>query len=221
MTLDYPGATDTILEDVNNFGDAVGFCKGCGGKNGFLYGGGTFSKIAFPGAVATEAVGINDEGDIVGLYQDSVGNLHGFLATPATTTIRVAIDIRPTSCPNPINVGAPGDLPLAILGTASFDVTKVDPSSVKLQGVPALRSALEDVATPYAGPLMNATSCTTAGPDGFTDLVLHFDNKAVSAALGTPAEGQVLILTLTGNLLPQFGGTAIKGQDVVIIVDNE
>jgi len=112
-----------------------------------------------------------------------------------------------------------GVLPVAILGTASFDVTTVDPSSVKLQGVPALRSVLEDVATPFIGTAKNATDCTTAGPDGFVDLVLFFDDQAVSAALGAATDGQVLILTLTGNLLPQFGGTAIKGQDVVFVIN--
>lgn len=86
----------------------------------------------------------------------------------------VFVDIKPRSCPNPINIGANGTLPVAILGTSDFDVTTVDPSSVKLQGVSPLRSALEDVATLFSGALVSANSCTTAGPDGFTDLVLFF-----------------------------------------------
>jgi sugar lactone lactonase YvrE len=129
----------------------------------------------------------------------------------------VFVDIKPESCPNPINVGANGTLPVAILGTSSFDVTMVDPSSVRLQGVSPLRFAFEDVATPFTGALVSATSCTTAGTDGFTDLVLFFDKSAVSAALGPVTNGQVLVLTLTGNLLPSFGGMAISGQDVVVI----
>jgi sugar lactone lactonase YvrE len=129
----------------------------------------------------------------------------------------VFVDIKPQSCPNPINVGANGTLPVAILGTSDFDVTTVDPSSMKLQGVSPLRYAVEDVATPFTGELLSATSCTTDGGDGFTDLVLFFDKQAVSAALGTVTNGQVLVLTLTGNLLPGFGGTAISGQDVVVI----
>ena len=129
----------------------------------------------------------------------------------------VFVDIKPQSCPNPINIGANGTLPVAILGTSDFDVTTVDPSSMKLQGVSPLRYAVEDVATPFTGTLVSATSCTTAGADGFPDLVLFFDKQAVSAALGPVATGQVLVLTLTGNLLPSFGGTAISGQDVVVI----
>ena len=134
-----------------------------------------------------------------------------------TSAVVTSVDIRPQSCPNPLNVGAPGVLPVAILATATFDVTTIDLSSVKLQGVSPLRSALEDVSTPFTGTLVSATSCTTTGPDGFTDLILHFSNPAVSAALGTVTRGQVLVLTLTGNLLPQFGGTSITGQDIVVI----
>jgi len=216
-TLNVPGASDTIAEDINNSRDIVGFYRSSGGDFGFLYSGGTFSAITFPSAFRTEAVGINDQGDIVGVYQDSNRVLHGFLAAP--TAVHVAVDIKPQGCPSPFNVGAKGVLPVAILGTASFDVTTVDPTSVELQGVRALRSALEDVATPFLGTVKNATDCTTEGPDGFLDLVLHFDDQAVSAALGAATDGQVLILTLTGNLLPQFGGTVIKGQDVVIVIN--
>lgn len=215
-TLDVPGTFETVAEDINNSREIVGSYKSLIGEAGFLYSGGTFSTIAFPGARRTQAVGINDRGDIVGLYQDQNRMLHGFLAA-APEAIQVAIDIKPQGCPNPFNVGAQGVLPVAILGTANFDVSTVDPSSIKLQGVPPLRSALADVATPFDGALESATSCTTAGPDGFLDLVMHFDDQAVSTALGAIADGQVLTFTLTGNLLPQFGGTAIKGQDIVII----
>jgi hypothetical protein len=136
---------------------------------------------------------------------------------PANALV-VSMDIKPQGCPNPLNVGAEGVLPVAILGTATFDVTTINLSSVKLQGVSPLRSALQDVATPFTGALVSATSCTTAGADGFTDLVLFFNNEAVSAALGTVTNGQVLVLTVAGNLLPQFGGTPITGQDVVVVI---
>ncbi|HEY6945583.1 MAG TPA: hypothetical protein VI431_10630 [Candidatus Acidoferrum sp.] len=215
-TLDVPGASDTVAEDINNSRDIVGSYKSLIGNAGFLFSGGAFSNIAFPGARRTEAVGINDHGDIVGLYQDQNRVMHGFLAA-APAAIQVAIDIKPQSCPNPFNVGAQGVLPVAILGTANFDVTTIDPSSITLQGVPPLRSALADVATAFNGQLVSATSCTTAGPDGFLDLVMQFDDEAMSNALGAIADGQVLTFTLTGNLLPQFGGTAIRGQDIVII----
>ena len=215
-TIDFPGATQTVASDINNFGEIVGFYQTDNGTFGFLDHGGSFSTVACLGATSTEAFGMNDEGNIVGTYADQNGALHGFeTSLPAAT--KLFVDVRPQSCPNPINFGAQGSLPVAILGTNSFNVATVDPSSVRLQGVPALRSALEDLATPFTGSFVNAKSCTTAGRDGFTDLVLIFSNQAVSAALGSVTNGQVLVLTLTGNLLPQFGSTPITGQDVVVV----
>src|SRR4029077_14114102 len=134
------------------------------------------------------------------------------------TGVHVSVDIKPTSVPIPINIGAVGTLPVAILGTATFNVSTVDPSSVKLNGVSPLRSGLEDTTTPFTGALVNSTSCTTAGRDGYTDLVLSFSNPAVSASLGNVTNGQVLVLTLTGNLKAQYGGTPITGQDIVVIL---
>lgn len=133
--------------------------------------------------------------------------------------VEVAVDIRPTSCPNPLNVRQRGVLPVAILGTADFDVTEIDASTVQLEGVSALRSSLEDVATPFDGPFSDppdALDCTTEGADGFTDLVLHFDAQSVSGTLGNPADGEVLLLTLTGQL---NDGTPIVGADVVRIIN--
>ena len=216
-TVDFPGASQTVASDIDSFGDIAGFYKSTLGTFGFLDRGGNFSTIKFPNSVGTEAFQINDRDNIVGAYQDQAGVIHGFEATfPAAA--QVFVDIRPQSCPNPINIGAQGVLPVAILGTATFDVTTVDPSSVKLHGVSPLRSSVQDTTAPFTGGLTSATSCTTAGPDGFKDLVLQFSNPAVSTALGGVSNGQVLVLTLTGNLLPQFGGAPIMGQDIVVVV---
>jgi probable HAF family extracellular repeat protein len=216
-TLDVPGATETIAQDINNTREIVGAYKSPLGAFGFLYSGGSFTTITVPGAVTTQIIGINDEGDIVGVFSDSAKVMHGFLGVPPGA-LSVLVDVKPQSCPNPLNVDSGGVLPVAIVGTAGFDVTSVDPSSVRLQGVPALRWTLEDVTTPFTGTLINAYSCTTAGPDGFMDLVFQFDKGHVEAALGPVANGQVLLLTLTGNLSAQSGGTAIKGQDIVVVV---
>jgi len=135
---------------------------------------------------------------------------------PTTTEIGIEIDIHPTSCPNPLNVGSGGVLPVAILGTADFDVTQVDPDTVKLEGVDPLRWALEDVATPYIGdPCTSAYACTTDGPDGYLDMTFKFKQKEVAEALGGVSDGDVLCLTLTGNL---WDGTPIEASDVVIIL---
>lgn len=140
-------------------------------------------------------------------------------------SVEVPFDIHPTSCRNPLNAKEPGGggeksvIPAAILGTATLDVTLVNLTTVRLEGVPAVRSSFKDVATPFV-PFTGkqaATDCTTSGPDGFMDLTLKFNKQAVINALGGAlSNGQVLVLHLTGNLLD---GTPIIGEDVVVILN--
>jgi hypothetical protein len=132
--------------------------------------------------------------------------------------IEVPVDVLPTSCPNPFNMGARGVLPVAILGTADFDVTDVDPDTVTLEGVPPLRSSLEDTATPYepfVDKPLDQYACNADGFDGYMDLVLHFDRQAIAAAIGSVANGDIVVLNLEGEL---FDGTPIIGEDVVRII---
>ena len=137
--------------------------------------------------------------------------------TIGTATIQVAVDIKPGSCPNPLNVKDKGVLPVAILGTADFDVTTVDIASIRLSGVAPVRSALEDVATPV-GDGADECACTSDGPDGYLDLKLKFDVQAIVAALGPVHDGDVAPLMLTGTLLEESGGLPIEGKDCVIIL---
>src|SRR5271157_4672682 len=46
----------------------------------------TFTTIDVPGAVTTDAFGINDAGQVVGTYQDASLIIHGFLLAGGTIT---------------------------------------------------------------------------------------------------------------------------------------
>jgi hypothetical protein len=105
-----------------------------------------------------------------------------------------------------------GVLPVAILGTAGLDVTDIDVSSLLLAGVAPIRHDLEDVTTPVNG---DECDCTTDGPDGFTDLTLKFKKSEIAAAIGPVADGDVVVLNLTGILLD---GTPLVGSDCVRIL---
>jgi len=133
---------------------------------------------------------------------------------PPPPFIPVFVDIKPQSCPNPLNTKGKGVLPVAILGTEEFDVSTIDPSTINLEGVFPLRWALEDVATPFDG---EECECTTEGSDGFMDLTIKFDTQEIIGALGDVVDGEVRPLYLTGNLIEEFGGTGIEGSDCVII----
>lgn len=130
---------------------------------------------------------------------------------------RVEIDIKPTSCPNPLNVDSGGVLPVAVLGSDEFDVTTVDIASVRLAGVAPMRSSYEDVSSPVADA--NDCTCTTAGGDGYDDLTLKFKTRQIVEALVAAevdlSSGEELTLTFTGAL---SDGTPIEGADCMVVV---
>lgn len=150
----------------------------------------------------------------------------------------VALDIKPQSCPNPLNVkrtdldevtdgrvakigidptDGPLDraavFPVAILGTADFDVRGIDPSTVTLEGVPALRWSYEDVSTPMPADA-GECECHTLGADGFEDLTLKFDKASIIAALGAVEDGDLIPLVIAGGLVE---GALFMGSDCVLI----
>jgi probable HAF family extracellular repeat protein len=50
-----------------------------------------FTPIAFPLATSTTAFGINDDGEIAGVYADAAGNSHGFIFSSGSfSTVDVA-----------------------------------------------------------------------------------------------------------------------------------
>jgi hypothetical protein len=66
---------------VNSAGAAAGWCTSTktGVNQAFVYSAGKFSAVSFPKASSTQAIGINDKGDVVGLYVDSSGVQHGYV----------------------------------------------------------------------------------------------------------------------------------------------
>jgi hypothetical protein len=136
---------------------------------------------------------------------------------PKRATV-VAVDIKPGSCPNPVNVKSKGVLPIAILGTSDYDVTTIDPTSIRLIGVEPIRSGYEDV----AGPVSDGNDCEcitdTDGPDGFLDLTLKFMTQRIVEAVGDVNDSDLRVLTLTGVLFaPMLFETPIEGADCILI----
>jgi probable HAF family extracellular repeat protein len=65
--IQFPGATATVVQEAG------------GRTHGFLLADGMFTVIDVPGAANTEASGINDRGQIVGVFFDASGAAHGFV----------------------------------------------------------------------------------------------------------------------------------------------
>jgi len=129
----------------------------------------------------------------------------------------VAVDIKPGSCPNPLNLASRGVLPVAILGSDDLDVNTIDVASIRLAGVAPVRSSYEDVAAPVSDG--NECDCTVAGPDGHTDLTLKFKTQQIVEQivnlLGELVDGELLVLNLAGAL---SDGTPIEGTDCIVLV---
>lgn len=76
---------------------------------------------------------------------------------PVVTTVSVQIDIKPGGQPNSINLASQGVIPIALFGSATFDVSMVDIGSVLFAGASVAHYGWEDV-----------------NGDGLMDLMLHF-----------------------------------------------
>ena len=149
----------------------------------------TFITIDVPGAFNIQAFGINATGQIVGFFGDATG-VHGFVTEPAVLT--TAIDIKPGSFPNNINLKSTGSVPVAVLGSADFTMHDMDLTTIVFAGASPARCSFEDV-----------------NLDGHVDLVCHFRTQNLNL---TTSSTQA---TLTGETL---GGTPIEGTDSVRIV---
>ena len=119
------------------------------------------------------------------------------------TVIEVTIDIKPGSNPNCFNNDGHGVIPLAILGSADFDCTQIDPSTCTLSGLTLKIAGKSNKLMAHIEDVNN---------DGFDDLVLQIEDQDGAFQVG---ESEA---TLTGNLYKAYGGTPIQGTDSICIV---
>ncbi|MHC4697141.1 MAG: FG-GAP repeat domain-containing protein, partial [Planctomycetota bacterium] len=168
---------------------------------------------------------IPDECDIAdGTSADDNGN-----GIPDECELAAHLDIKPGSCPNPVNPRSRGVVPMAIIGSESFDVTQIDVGTLTLRraddvggtvaplsGPPGPGITTDDVATPFTGDLCD---CHDLGGDGIDDLLLKFSTLELAGAfqLSELPSGASMMLTLSGSLLD---GTAFEGSDCVVIPGN-
>ena len=117
---------------------------------------------------------------------------------PATFGLPIDIDIKPNSAPSCFNSDGNGVIPVAILGSATFDVSDIDIGTLVLDG--------QEVSVRGKDKIM--CHLEDSNGDGFTDLVCQIEDED-----GTYAQGDGTG-TITGNL---NDGTPIQGSDSICI----
>ena len=104
----------------------------------------------------------------------------------------VSVDIKPGSYPNSINLGSKGVVPVAVLGSDTFDASTVDPTTVLFATASPVRWTMEDV-----------------NNDGYMDMLFFFKTQDLDLVAGNTEA------TLSGATLI---GWPIQGTDTVNIV---
>src|SRR3989338_11093360 len=133
--------------------------------------------------------------------EEQVGRLLGIAIFKGPAgPMPMTIDIKPGSFPNSINLSSAGVVPVAILGSSTFDATTVDPATVALAGASV---KLIGKGTKY--------SCSTedVNADGFVDLVCHV---MTAQFMIEPGDSVAVLEAQT------FDGLAIRGQDSIRVV---
>jgi len=119
------------------------FCLKClwsGADNGIVNRGGILDGTQNKAETVFNLVSVDGNGDgIPGTPMAPNGPFTGLypnfsFQTPPPPVTPIIIDIKPGSEPNSINLGSAGVVPVAILSTADFDASTVDPASVNLAG---------------------------------------------------------------------------------------
>ena len=223
--------TTTIAVSINNLNCGNPYVAGTGGPNCDLFinndlddGGGAINTQAdglttvFT-AVATVIPGVNHFkiaiADIGDASLDSWVMIKGESFVCGLQEINASLDIKPGSCPNPINYKDKGGVPVAILGSADLDVSTIDLSTVTLLGVSPTKNSISDVGTAYTGELVDCMSCDTLGADGYPDLVLHFDAQTLFAAFGETVHNECRTVTIEAM---NIDGIRVYGSDVFRIM---
>ena len=148
--------------------------------------------------------------------------------TVETGLVMATLDIKPGSCPNSFNRNSNGVLPVALVGSDTFDVKDVDLASILLvrkdglggsvaphEGPPGPHSTFGDTATPFEGDPQ--CDCHELEGDGIQDLNMKFKTQLVVDELDMAADpnGALVSLTLIGTLLD---GTPFEADDCVRLV---
>lgn len=198
-TLDYPaaGVSNTTAVKINDPGATVGVYRIMGGPgNGFLDVGGVFSTVNFPGGVGTHANGINNMGEIVGQYKNTLsGPHHGFLDNGGTFT----------------TITPPGAVDTIATDINNFgDIVGTYKTATGQFGFLDSGGTFSDIQPP------GALATLAAGINDQGDIVGFYEdqNEVIHGFLATPSSAGSSCSAPTA-IVQNFNGTAIPGNSFI------
>jgi hypothetical protein len=127
------------------------------------------------------------------------------------SVIDAEIDIKPGSDENAVKIDGNGTITVALLGSETLDVAQVDQTSVEFAGL-SVRVKGNDTPQCSIEDVSGDFTVEGGSPDGFDDLICHFVDDPGTWVIG---EG---VGELRANLLREFGGTPLVGDDVIRVV---
>lgn len=192
------GGENSTARDINNDGTIVGYSEIATDETvAFVWRDDIgMQSLGTLGGANSRAYGINSAGQIVGESDTASGQVHATLWLVTFATL-VEIDIKPGSSSNPINTSSKGVIPVAILGSETFNVTNVDVTTLAF-GVSGAVPAHHQ-----GGHQKDVNG------DGFTDLVSHYRTNETGIVTGDVES------CVTGEL---FDGTPVQGCDSIVTV---
>ena len=144
----------------------------------------------------------------------------------------VSVDIKPGSCPSPLNVKSRGVLPVAILGSDDIDVTTIAPETILItrEGVDdiipvaPIRYNYDDVGTPseeepcICVDLDDDPDVVDLNDDGITDLTMKFKvpDLVEGLRLNEVESREIISLSIMGET---EDGSLFLGEDCVKIIN--
>ena len=134
--------------------------------------------------------------------------------SPASENVSVPLDIRPGQCPNDFICSEKGLVTVAIAGTNKLNVSQIDRSSLRINGIAPKETSIQDITSPFSRVPSNCSNCVIGGADGKKDLVLKFDIQQVGKTLGNVKVDQCIKISLTGNMTT---GQPLTGIDYITI----
>ncbi len=195
------GGVESSASDINEQGQVVGASHiASGATRPFLWQDGQMIDLGALGGFHSVAYGINERGQVVGWSEIAGAQERAVLWEPRPSAFEVAVDIGSGgTAAAPINIKSNGLIPVAILSTATFDATTIDPTSVCFGDA-------EDTSQRDCTEAHGRGHREDINGDGRADLVLHFETQQTGIDKGDTEA------CLTGETRE---GDAIQGCDAI------